>query len=483
MKTLFYLITLLIISNTIYSQCNCDNLPQPDSNETVVYVNNETELQNAIDNASGVTTIFLNTGTYYVSSTMYINVYNSDITLRSTTGNRDDVIIQGEGMAASGVGHGITVSGDNVTIADLTVRDVQNHGFFVHPGADNCLFHNVRGLDCGEQIFKASGDASLEPKNDGIIECSAFEYTTTLDDNDDGWYTNGIDLLYCHNWIIRDNTIKNIKHNPNITSNLAGPAILIWYESTNTTIERNRIVECDFGISFGNAGQGGVSHTGGIIKNNFILGYDNSDFGIGLAYAPNAVVINNTIYSPGSWSYSIEARFAETNNCLIMNNLCDEDIWDDRDGASCDVTTNITIASSSDFIDVASGDLHLASGSNSAIDAGTTSSDRIKDIDCGDIISLPDIGADEYASANTGIDEDITDKHFSIYPNPSNGIFTIEGDNIERIEILNNTGQIIYLQNNCSDTNTIEIDNMVSGIYYLRISIDGNPFVQKLILQ
>lgn len=187
--------------------------------------------------------------------------------------------------------------------------------------------------------------------------------------------------------------------------------ILVWQGSSNTIVERNRIIDCDFGISFGNASGSGVQHTGGVIRNNFIKGYENSDFAIGIVKSPDAKILNNTIYSPGAWPYSIEARFPETTNCLIMNNLADETIWGNRDGASSILTTNITDATSDDFVDVANGDLHLASDSVPAVDAGTPTADRTLDIDCEEISDgKPDIGADEFQSTVImGINGTITD--------------------------------------------------------------------------
>jgi type IX secretion system substrate protein len=465
------------------AQCNCNPLPPPQSSETVVYANNSSEVLSAIANAAGKTTIFLNSGTYQVSSSVFINVSKPDITIRSTSGNRDDVIIQGEGMDATGLGMGIYIDADNITIADLTVREVQNHGFFVNPGADNCLFHNVRGVDCGEQIFKASGYAALPPKNNGIIECSTFEYTTTLDDGDDGWYTNGIDILNCHNWIIRDNVIRNIKHNPAITSNLAGPAILAWHGCSNTIVERNRIIECDFGISFGNAGQGGVSHTGGIIRNNFVLGYADSDFGIGLIYAPGATVINNTVYSPGGWQWGIEARFAETTNCIIMNNLCDEPIWPDRGGASCVLSTNISDAVPADFVSISTGDLHLSSGAVSAVNAGSVTQDRSHDIDCHGITGLPDIGADEFASTPTGIDLANVADNIEVYPLPSSGIVTVTGYDIRQVFVHDLNGKLIREYETSSEGVTIEMRSEPKGVYFMKIITDAYVVSKRVVVK
>lgn len=260
----------------------CGPLGPPGDDETVVTVSSLSAIQNAIASATGPKTIYLTSGVYPVTPDSFIAIHKSDITLRSLSGNRDDVVIQGQGMAAGGdVGHGIYITASNITIADLTVRDTQNHGIFFNPGSHDNLVHNVRCVDIGEQLLKASDDTSMAPKNNTIVECSLFEYTTTLNDGDDGWYTNGIDILNSHNWIIRDNTFRNIKHNPSITTTLAGPAILAWKGSSGTLVERNRIIDCDFGISFGNAGGSGIQHNGGIIRNNFIKGYDHTDFGMG----------------------------------------------------------------------------------------------------------------------------------------------------------------------------------------------------------
>ena len=397
----------------IAATCGCPPLGPPPADHTVVTAVNLSELQAQIGGASGPTTIYLEDGVYRVTPASIVNVDRGDITIRSKSGDRTAVIIEGQGMAAggSGIGHGIYIAADNVTIADLTVRQTQHHGIFVTPGSDNCSIYNVMVMDTGEQLIKASGGSDQAPKLGGTIACSLIAYTTTLDDGDDGWYTNGIDLLNTKGWTIRDNTLRNIRHHPDLTDQLAGPAILVWQGASDTLIEGNRIIDCDIGIALGNAGGGGVQHTGGIVRNNTIKGYSGSDVGIGLIRATGALVEHNTVYSPGGpWAHSIEARFSETTDCTIRNNFSDEPIWPDRDGAMVVNLANRSDAQASDFRDAAAGDLHLTATAVSAINAVPATGGRTHDLDCEEINdAAADLGADEWR-ADSGEDPGVSDR-------------------------------------------------------------------------
>ena len=151
------------------------------------------------------------------------------------------------------------------------------------------------------------------------------------------------------------------------------------------------------GISFGNSYDSAPSHTGGIIRNNFVKGYANSDFGICVSKSPDVQMINNTIYSPGSWPYSIEVQYASSSNCLLANNLADEPFYLNRFGTNNpQLFTNLTAAGPGYFADPGGGDLHLRSDYLPAIDGGTFTPDRETDIDGQGVVGAgPDIGADE----------------------------------------------------------------------------------------
>ena len=71
-------------------------------------------------------------------------------------------------------------------------------------------------------------------------------------------------------------------------------------------------------------------------------------------------------------------------------------------------------------------------------------------------------------STSTQINDINYKENFQIYPNPTTGIFTIKGDNIKSIEIINLYGQIIC-NGACSIANIIDLSNQPKGIYFVKI--------------
>ncbi|MEQ1734553.1 MAG: N-acetylmuramoyl-L-alanine amidase [Bacteroidia bacterium] len=72
----------------------------------------------------------------------------------------------------------------------------------------------------------------------------------------------------------------------------------------------------------------------------------------------------------------------------------------------------------------------------------------------------------------------------SIFPNPSNAIFTIQGaQKISNISVYNTVGQLVL--NTINDNNTAQIDlsNNAKGIYFVQLQIDNNTITKKIILE
>jgi len=80
----------------------------------------------------------------------------------------------------------------------------------------------------------------------------------------------------------------------------------------------------------------------------------------------------------------------------------------------------------------------------------------------------------------TGI-EDGTTARVRVFPNPSDGIFHIEGQGIRRIEVFNGIGQIVVSEETCSESFLIDLGSQAKGMYTLRVITDNGVKVNQLI--
>lgn len=365
--------------------CGCE--PLPPATGRVIEVGTVDELHSAVEqaNALGHVTILVADGTYEIRHQLFITA--DGVTFRSRSGNRNAVTIRGAGMSG-GVPHVFEIVGDNVTVADMTIGWVGNHGIQIHgeDDADAPLVHNVRLVDTFEQMLKVSfQDGDDASSDNGIVECCLFEYSAGIGPQ---WYVGGVDAHQSHNWVVRDNVFRNIR---SPESELAEHAVHFWSGSRNTLVERNVIVACDRGIGFGLGSRG---HVAGTIRNNMV--YTTRDVGIGLESSPGTSVEHNTIFIE-HYDRAIEYRFVDTSGVSIVHNITNAAIAT-RDGGSGTLVGNVTDAATSWFVDVHAGDLHLAGRIASVVDQGRPLPEVAFDIDCQarPLGAGHDIGADEF---------------------------------------------------------------------------------------
>ena len=478
MKNTSATIICLLISTIAISQ-NCDCLISEVEMNTVnscnytigkvVTVNNETEFVDAVNQANNIggnMTILIADGTYQVASTSwYPYITASNVVFRSLSGNRDAVILTGSGMvdvSSTGSESVIYAVGDNITIADLTIKDVGNHGISVT--GDNLYVYNVKIQNTYEQMIK--GNSAGNGIDNGKVKCSLFEYTNGIGPQ---WYIGGLDIHTGTNWTVSDNVFKDIS-SPSLA--LAEHAIHFWDSSADNLVERNKILNCDRGIGFG---LGSSPNTGGVIKNNMITNDGTGifhDVGISIETSPNTKIYNNTIHI--EYPNAIEYRFVSTTNVEISNNLTNK-LIKSRNGGTATLTTNIENAVNPWFVDITTGDLHLASNISAAVDMGTTLTEVTKDIDK---VARPqfsnfDIGASEYINPLNTVNFNNPKNKTIAYPSPSSTLITIKSilnDN-STLTIYNAYGQKtgFFKSVNLKNGFIIDVNNWAEGIYYCNI--------------
>jgi hypothetical protein len=389
----------------------CLPLPAPTGN--VITVSNVSQLQSAVNSAISGTTILVTDGTYNLNG-VYLQFATPNVTLRSASGNREAVILNGNYITTEIIQ--IIVS--NVTIADLTLREAQHHPIHVATTAsstedvDNTLIYNVHIIDPGQQAIKINpwkdaGGTSYYYPDYGEIACSHIELTDT--GRPQVWaingscYTGGVDAHQARDWVIRDNRIEGFW----CPTGLSEHGIHFWVTCRDPVVERNVLRNNARGIGFGLQesgsgrtysddpcpGAGGyVDHYGGVIRNNFVFANRTElfsseygfDTGIALWQACGSRVLHNTVASTQAPFSSIEWRFSRT-DVDIINNLVTHNLMDR--GGTVNLLGNLQ-----------SQPLSLFITATNAIDQVAAPADVSDDID-GDtrpIGSASDIGADEY---------------------------------------------------------------------------------------
>jgi len=72
---------------------------------------------------------------------------------------------------------------------------------------------------------------------------------------------------------------------------------------------------------------------------------------------------------------------------------------------------------------------------------------------------------------------------FGVYPNPANDVLFIDLDKESTLEIVNIHGQIVDIKCLAEKSNSLDISNLVTGVYTLRIKTDRGIAIKKLIKQ
>jgi hypothetical protein len=93
---------------------------------------------------------------------------------------------------------------------------------------------------------------------------------------------------------------------------------------------------------------------------------------------------------------------------------------------------------------------------------------------------------DDFLIAGTLANQTFELNKIVIYPNPSNGIFTILSSDValDEVEVFDVTGKTIYKNKNLQTNNTgatLNLSHVSSGIYFVRITSENQSTVKRII--
>jgi hypothetical protein len=376
-------------------------LPPPSGE--VIKVSAVDELFRAVDAAKPGATILLADGRYMMPR--YLEIKTDNVTLRSASGQRDRVILDGA-ESRHGELVGITRC-SGVTIADLTIQNIKWNGFKINSNTNvqnatiyNCVIHNSwqRGV---KGVSTHGSPSDIRPRNCRIQYCLFYldrpkgfsddPRDTPKDFN--GNYVGGIDVMGAKNWTISDNVFVGIHGR----TALARGAIFLWQNSEGCLIERNVITDCDVGIALGNSHKPPYIAThciGFVVRNNFVTRAPES--GILADYTKDCRIVHNTIHDPQSRPRRLIRLVHDNDGLLVANNLLSGPEMRIETTSTMSIRDNVTKVLTDRFVNARDGDLHLAGDGDGVVNASPRLADVSQDIDGQPRADRPDIGADEF---------------------------------------------------------------------------------------
>lgn len=303
--------------------------PLPPARGEVIRVTNVAELFQAARDVAPGGTILMADGHYDMPR--YFELRTDDVTLRSGSGRRDGVVLDG---ARSQHGELVGITGcRGVVIADLTIQNVKWNGFKInsnlratHVTIRNCVIHNVWQRGVKGPAVDEQDRGTFWPTACRIEYCLFYNdrpksYADDATDRADtfgGNYIGGIDAMHARQWVIADNVFVGIHGR---TGEGRG-VVFLWNESRDCVVERNIVIDCDCGICLGNHYRhpGTRWHADGcVVRNNFVTRC--GETGLLAAHTRDCRFVHNTVHDPESRLGRLIWALDENDGLLVAHNL------------------------------------------------------------------------------------------------------------------------------------------------------------------
>lgn len=398
---------------------DCAQLPEVPVDAVLVSPADNSSLHTILADAGPGATIALGPGTYDRSGQPTLVVSTDGVTVRSTTGDPGDVVLDG---GASGSQLLLSVRASDVMLAEFTMQGSDDS--LVDVGVEDEV---LEGSQIYRMVLRDAGGKKLDVgpglarwTNDGVIACSIFEQTDAFRDGlSDCSSVSALQISGGAGWIVRDNLLEG-----HWCTSTAYATLVADRGSSDTRVERNILKNNFRGILFGgdalengrpepaNAPCGqpeGASwgHVRGEVLNNVTWADDPNMVGaiatsdtdldsmIGFWHVCGAIAAHNTSYVTLTTFNGMEWRYPDT-SVTVANNLISTTFVSRNGGIALGVDNNATGAGAADFLDASAGDFRLAPGS-AARDAGIVipAVPVPEDFDRNERTGQPDLGAFE----------------------------------------------------------------------------------------
>lgn len=79
--------------------------------------------------------------------------------------------------------------------------------------------------------------------------------------------------------------------------------------------------------------------------------------------------------------------------------------------------------------------------------------------------------------------EELTLESLQIFPNPSNGSFTVKANHLENVKVFDAIGNLVINQNTLANAYLVNATDLTSGVYFVKATANGQSNTQKIIVK
>lgn len=271
----------------------------------IVRVRDTAGLYAAVAGAGDDTTILLEDGVYRCQD---LRIRQGGLAIRSASGDRDKVILDADDQLVRMI---VLRGAKDFLLADLTMRNCRHYGLLIlgdsdvqRPRVHNVRFQNIwtravkgthayRVDDTMAQLLDDETVERIRPRGGSIRHCLFYcDRVKPYADEFNGDYVSGIDMMHLDGWAIADNAFVGIRGR----NGRGRGGIFVWVDSRNVVAERNVFVGCDRAICFGNPSGDPLHMTGGIARNNLVVG--GAFRAVEMVRTRDTLVAHNTVWTP-----------------------------------------------------------------------------------------------------------------------------------------------------------------------------------------
>jgi hypothetical protein len=88
---------------------------------------------------------------------------------------------------------------------------------------------------------------------------------------------------------------------------------------------------------------------------------------------------------------------------------------------------------------------------------------------------------DSFKTATIGSGEN--QNEINVFPNPAKNLVHVSGEGLVKIQLINQTGQVVYENNQPESMTTINLSSIKPGIYFVKINSLSEVITKKLIVE